>query len=640
MLGGILKCVILYHFNYTEIPIMTRRLFTLLFIGTLLFAACQPAATPAPTATLPPPTQTSIPPSPTPLPPTPTEVPAVPVLELVDVDGASTAFTLAEIKTLPVTTGAAGIKSSTGKITLPETWTGVALKDLVELLPAFDDTMGLSVEADDGYSITYSFDQVMNGTFIQYDPGTGEELKTPAPLTAILAYELNGEPLDPDRSGNLRLAIVSDEPKQVTDGHWSVKFVTKVVVRSLGEEWFLQLDGAISETMDRATFESGASPNCHMVTWTDDKAQEWVGLPLWLLVGRVDDEVKHEGPAFHDALAALGYTVDVVSSDGYTVSFESARMARNDNILVAHLVNGNPLPDQYFPLRLVGSDLEKSEMAGMITQIVVHVEGMTPPPLEGDLAISGLVANPVAFIEADLRKMEVVQLTAEHPKKGAQDYAGVRLNSLLSMAGVDPAATTLRLVAGDAYSTTVPLADVTACADCLVAFTDEPNVLNLVMPGMSSGAWIKDIVRIEVLGEAGGAAPAAAAPASGTSFEVPADADLGIGGLVANTLIYQEADLRLLEVAAISAEHPKKGTQSYEGVRLSTLLALAEVDAAAKKLVFTASDGFTAEVFLAEVTACADCMVAFSDESGVLYLVMPGLPSNTWIKDIVKIEIQ
>jgi len=48
------------------------------------------------------------------------------------------------------------------------------------------------------------------------------------------------------------------------------------------------------------------------------------------------------------ALADAGYTVDVVASDGYTVSFESSRLKRNDNMIVAHLVNGNLLPDKYF----------------------------------------------------------------------------------------------------------------------------------------------------------------------------------------------------------------------------------------------------------------------------------------------------
>ena len=77
-------------------------------------------------------------------------------------------------------------------------------------------------------------------------------------------------------------------------------------------------------------------------------------------------------------------------------------------------------------------------------------------------------------------------------------------------------------------------------------------------------------------------------------------------------LALNEADLRALEVVKITAEHPKKGMTDYEGVRLNALLDLAEVKPEAKKLVLTADDGFVAEVFLAEVQSCADCLVAFT----------------------------
>ena len=50
-------------------------------------------------------------------------------------------------------------------------------------------------------------------------------------LTAILAYEADGKPLDPKQDGTLRLAIVSDELNQVTDGHWAVKWVNKLEVK-------------------------------------------------------------------------------------------------------------------------------------------------------------------------------------------------------------------------------------------------------------------------------------------------------------------------------------------------------------------------------------------------------------------------
>ena len=211
-----------------------------------------------------------------------------------------------------------------------------------------------------------------NGTFIAYDPATGDELKEPPALTAIIAYERDGAPLNADEEGTLRLSVVSAEPNQVTDGHWAVKWVTAVDVKSVGENWVLHLEGAQNVDVDRSTFESGASPNCHMASWTDDKAQEWVGIPLWALVGFVDDEIKHEGPAFNDALADAGYSVEIIASDGYTVTMESACVKRNDNIIVAITANGNPLPEKYYPLRLVGSDLAKNEMTGAITTIKVR----------------------------------------------------------------------------------------------------------------------------------------------------------------------------------------------------------------------------------------------------------------------------
>jgi hypothetical protein len=490
---------------------MFKRFILLFVIGLMFLSACQGAA---PTATPLPPTATAVPPTATPVPPTPT--PAPPVLEIVGVDGTVHSFTMDELKALPVTEGQAGIKSSTGKITLPVSFKGVALKDLVATLGGFDATMGLNLVANDGYAITFSYDQVTNGTFISYDPGTGDELKSPLPLTAVLAYEMDGKPLDTTKDGNLRLVIISDEPKQVTDGHWSVKWVTKLEVKSVGQSWELHLEGAINELMDRATFESGASPNCHGVTWTDDKAQEWVGIPLWLLVGRVDDDVKHEGPAFNDALVEVGYTVDVVASDGYTVSFDSTRISHNNNILVAHLVNGNPLPEKYFPLRLVGSDLQKNEMVGMIAKIIVHVPAApiptatvepTPtvtatvpltPALGADLTITGLVENELSLSEADLRAMGVVKITAEHPKKGPQDYEGVRLSELLDLAKVKPGAVKLVIVASDGYTAEVFLTEVQACTDCLIAFTDTAGKFNIVMPGLPSSLWIKEVVKIEV----------------------------------------------------------------------------------------------------------------------------------------------
>jgi DMSO/TMAO reductase YedYZ molybdopterin-dependent catalytic subunit len=435
------------------------------------------------------------------------------VLQITAQDGTVKSFSLIDLKAMPVTEGQAGIKSSTGKITPPTSFKGVALKDLAAAFGSFDNTMGINVVAKDGYGITFSYDQVTNGSFTSYDPGTGDELKSPVPMTAILAYEMNGQQLDPTTDGALRLVITSQDPRQVTDGHWSVKWVTNLEIKTVEKSWNLHLEGAINELMDRATFESGSAPNCHGVSWKDDKAQDWSGIALWLLVGRVDDAIKHEGPAFNDALAKAGYTVDVVGSDGYTVTLDSARIARNNNILVAYKVNDTPLPDQYYPLRLVGSDLSKKEMVGKIAKIIVHVPAlpamatsvtptttMTTTTTTGGatLVITGLVENEMSLTEADLRGMHVLKITADQPKKGKQDFTGISLNGLLDMAKVKPEAKKLVFTASDGYSSEVFLTEVRSSPDSLVAFTDTPGTFMTVMPGLPGNVWVKNIIKIEV----------------------------------------------------------------------------------------------------------------------------------------------
>lgn len=434
------------------------------------------------------------------------------VLALVGPNG-SQSFTLEQLQTLPATEGYAGIKSSTGKITPPAKFTGVSLEALLGLIGGLQEGQGVNIVAEDGYAMTMSYAQALQGDFIAYDPATGDEIKPEGPLTVILAYAMEGQPLPQKSDGTLRVVVVSAKNDQVVDGHWSVKWVNRIEIKSLAEDWQLHLEGAIVDDTDRGSFESCAAPGCHGATWTDDKAQEWSGVPLWVIVGRMDDEVKHDTGAFNLALADQGYLVELVARDGYTVTLENARIKKNNNIILAHLVNGNPLDEKYFPLRLVGADLQKNEMAGQIAAVKLHFgeqaaatetpqsteAAATPaaPASNAALTINGLVNVTLGLSRDALEGMEVVKITAEHPKKGSQEYEGVRLNALLDMAQVKPEAKTLVMTSGDGYVSEVPLADVRACADCLLAFGDDGK-LNAVMPGMQSNFWSKDVVVLEL----------------------------------------------------------------------------------------------------------------------------------------------
>jgi len=481
----------------------------LLMLLVLVSAACGlGAATPTPTAV-----------------PTKTSALASATLEMAGISS-SRSLTLGDIRALPAVEGWGGIKSSTGKITPPARFKGIALSKLAEQVGGLSADQGLRLVAKDGYAMTLSADQVMNGTFIAYDPGTGDEIKSPDKLTAILAYESEGKPLPEDSDGAFRLMVISEKNNQVVDGHWSVKWVTRVEIKSLAEEWTLALTGKISEKMDRGTFESCSTPTCHGKSWTDDKAQVWTGTPLWLLAGRVDDDIRHSTGAFSVDAADKGYTVKVIAKDGFTATFPSTRVKGDNGLIVAHLANNNPLDAKYFPLKLVGAGLTGKESPGQITQIVLDFAApaaaaspATPtavpptptpapptptkaaqaatPAVGGALAISGAVDKPMSWSLADLKSVGVVKLELTHPKKGKQPYEGVRLTDLLKLVQPKAEAKTLTMTAADGYKVDAALADVLKCTDCLVAI-DSAGALSTAMSGMDSGFWVKDIVKIEV----------------------------------------------------------------------------------------------------------------------------------------------
>jgi hypothetical protein len=287
------------------------------------------------------------------------------------------------------------------------------------------------------------------------------------------------------------------------DGHWSVKWVNKVEVKSVGQTWTLDLTGAISSPVTRDSYQSCGSPSCHGASWHDENGQTWVGVPLWLLVGEVDDSDSHTENAFNHTLADEGYTIDLVGGNGQTITLDSLTMKENNDILVAFMVNDGDLPEQYYPLRLVGSGLQNNQMIGQITWITVNVPPeatptvATAPENSGRLIISGMVAQELTLTDADLRAMEIVTVNAEG-KNGPQDFQGVLLNTILDQAEIKDGATKLILTASDNYSAEVNLADVRNCPKALLAFSETSGTYMIVLPDQPTSTWVKNIISIEV----------------------------------------------------------------------------------------------------------------------------------------------
>jgi hypothetical protein len=74
----------------------------------------------------------------------------------------------------------------------------------------------------------------------------------------------------------------------------------------------------------------------------------------------------------------------------------------------------------------------------------------------------------------------------------------------------------------------------------------------------------------------------------------------------------------------------------YSGVLVTDLLAEAGLEG--ETAVFVASDGYEAELAIAELEGCPDCVVAFDE--GELRMVLPGFPGNVQVKGVVEIQVK
>jgi DMSO/TMAO reductase YedYZ molybdopterin-dependent catalytic subunit len=233
---------------------------------------------------------------------------------------------------------------------------------------------GVTLVAKDGYGMTFSYNMIMDHAFTAYDPATGAEQTPAKDLTVIVAYAREGKTLGEDE-GPLRLMVATPDPGgQVVDGHWSVKWVERISVTKASAEWKVQLEGAVPGKLDRPTYVNCASPGCHGSGWVDATGKRWEGVPLYLVAGMVDDQKRHGAGAYNAALARKGYDIVIESATGKVVTIDSRDIAGKQDIVLAGKVDGGELPDEYFPLRLVGPGLSEAQMPGGIARIVVRVK--------------------------------------------------------------------------------------------------------------------------------------------------------------------------------------------------------------------------------------------------------------------------
>jgi hypothetical protein len=294
----------------------------------------------------------------------------------------------------------------------------------------------------------------------------------------------------------------------ITDGHFWIKDVTMLELESAVAEYTLTLNGTdsgIFEVMDRATLESGV--NCHGENWTDSSTGiTWTGMPLWYLVGRMDDSNIHEDNAFNRTLADQGYTVRIIAADGYYIDLNSTFVKLNNNILLANMENGTALETKYWPLRIVGAEVPKSQMI----RNVIEIQLLFP---EYTLTLNGTSINAmysfnledlVADYGADWVDANTTTTWTGVPLWRlvgiVDDLNSTSFNETLADQGY-----TVKIIANDGYTTSLNSTFVKLNDDIILANMENGTALEskywplrLVGSALTKGQMARNVVEIQI----------------------------------------------------------------------------------------------------------------------------------------------
>jgi len=117
------------------------------------------------------------------------------------------------------------------------------------------------------------------------------------------------------------------------------------------------------------------------------------------------------------------------------------------------------------------------------------------------------------------------------------------------------------------------------------------------------------------------------------------DFALKVTGLVDKETGWKEDEVKAMTVISVESTNKSGEKSTYKGVLISDLLKEAGSKADAKTVVFVAGDGFTAEIALADVVTCEDCIVSFREKGG-FSTVLPGQPGSLQVKGVVEIQVK
>jgi DMSO/TMAO reductase YedYZ molybdopterin-dependent catalytic subunit len=257
------------------------------------------------------------------------------------------------------------------------------------------------------------------------------------------------------------------------------------------------------------------------------------------------------------------------------------------------------------------------------------------PKVDWTLGVSGAVSNPLTLNYADLADMPQMDLSDILMEKSlgedtTGDWSGVALSELLNQAGAAEYVS-ITAVAGDGYAIEISKDEL---QDAIVALKEngkwiaeedpDHGPIRLVCPYTPANRWVFQLMELQINSEAAG---------------VPDDAAFKITGNVKTEVGWTEEKIRSMDTIEAESTNKEGETSTYTGVRISDLLSKADPNDDATTVVFVADDGYSAEAPLADIEACADCIVSFRNQGG-FSIVAPGFAGNVQVKGVVEIQVK
>ena len=272
----------------------------------------------------------------------------------------------------------------------------------------------------------------------------------------------------------------------------------------------------------------------------------------------------------------------------------------------------------------------------VLVVVALIAAGCGAPKEDWDLQVGGAVSTPLTVSYAELAKMPQTDLKDIMMQRSlgedtVESWSGVALGELLEKAGASADMTGVTAVAADGYAIEVSQDEL---QDAIVALKQngewiaksdpEHGPIRLVTPKTPANRWAFQLAEIQIN--------------EGAMGGIPANAALKIVGAVDTEIGWTEDQVRGMDTMEVESTNKDGETKTYTGVALNDLLGKAGVEGAST-LAFVADDGYTAEVALAEVQACADCIVSFRNQGG-FSTVLPGKPGSVQIKGVVEIQVK